>query len=233
MDESTRRMRVVGYARRSSHSDDNGDSIAGQRRRLSSWARSHGHRLVEVHVDEGVSGTLVDTARPGLSAALDALSHGEGDALVVTTLDRLSRKLTVQEAALGRVWQAGASVFTVDVGEVHRDDPDDPMRTAMRQMMGVFAELERGMVTARMRRGKQAKREAGEFVGGQYAYGQVGASHSERQEAERAIVGRVHELRAGGASYRDVCATLTAEGYQTRGGGPWQPAVVRRIAQRA
>ncbi|MFJ8787335.1 hypothetical protein [Streptomyces sp. NPDC102476] len=40
------------------------------------------------------------------------------------------------------------------------------MRTAMRQMMGFFAQLDRGMTVAKLRRGRRIKGEKG-----QYAYG--------------------------------------------------------------
>src|SRR5207244_11738718 len=79
--------------------------------------------------------------------------------------DRLARTLSVQEAALASVWAQGGRVFLPE-GEVLRDDPDDPMRTAMRQMMGVFSQLERGMITARLRAGRAAK-----AASGGYAYG--------------------------------------------------------------
>ena len=74
-------------------------------------------------------------------------------------LDRLARDLMTQEAALGRVWRHDGRVFTVDKGEILADDPADPMRTAFRQMLGVFAQLERGMIRARMDAGRQAKNE--------------------------------------------------------------------------
>lgn len=45
---------------------------------------------------------------------------------------------------------------------------------------------------------------------------------------------RVHELRAGGMSYRAIAATLDAEGYPTaRSGRPWDLTSVRRIVLRA
>jgi len=55
-------------------------------------------------------------------------------------------------------------VFAADAGESHADDADDPMRTAMRQMTGVFAQLERGMIRARMARGKRAAAAQGRYT---------------------------------------------------------------------
>ena len=45
------------------------------------------------------------------------------------------------------------------------------MRTAMRQMMGVFGQLERSMVVARLRRGREMKRAAGGYAAGWPPYG--------------------------------------------------------------
>ena len=64
------------------------------------------------------------------------VEDGTASGLVVYKLDELARSLTVQEGTLAKVWGLGGSVFSVDLGEVARDDPDDPMRTAMRQMVG-------------------------------------------------------------------------------------------------
>ncbi len=42
------------------------------------------------------------------------------------------------------IWRDGGHAFSDDQAEILRDDPDDPMRTALRQMQGVFAQLDRG-----------------------------------------------------------------------------------------
>jgi len=57
--------------------------------------------------------------------------------LLVACLDRLARDLAVQEAGLAQAWSIDAEVHTCDLGEVRRDDPDDPMSTAFRQGPGV------------------------------------------------------------------------------------------------
>ena len=88
---------------------------------------------------------------------LGALRDGEVDAVVVSDLTRLSRALTTQEALLASVWSYGGKIYTSDGEEVPRDDPDNPMRTAMRQMAGVFSQLERSMIAERLRDGRKAK----------------------------------------------------------------------------
>jgi DNA invertase Pin-like site-specific DNA recombinase len=114
----------------------------------------------------------------------------------VARLDRLARSLAVQEAALAAAWRLGATVYTVDGGQVHEDDPDDPMRTAMRQMRGVFAQLDRGQVVKRLQDGRQAKAATGRKSVGAYAYGYRGEGNGRDRDAapdpvEQAAVQRI------------------------------------------
>ncbi len=86
--------------------------------------------------------------RPGLGAALVALESGEAEGLIVHRLDRLARELHVQKVALAHAWNVGdhVCVFEVVEGEVPRDDPNDPHRRFLRQVVGAAAELERGLI---------------------------------------------------------------------------------------
>jgi DNA invertase Pin-like site-specific DNA recombinase len=132
-------LRLVGYPRVSTRGQvKTGASIPYQDREIRAWARRDGHRIVGMFPEEGRSGALDLEDRAALTAAIDMIATGKGEGLVCYSLDRLAREITVQEAILAKVWEeAGGRVFTTDQGEVLRDDPDDPMRTAMRKMAGV------------------------------------------------------------------------------------------------
>jgi DNA invertase Pin-like site-specific DNA recombinase len=188
-------------------------------------------------VDEAVSGALGAADRPGLACALEAIATGQVDGVVVARLDRLARQLTVQEATLALVWQRGAKVFAADTGEVQRDDPDDPMRTAIRQVMGVFAELDRKMVAKRLRDGRIAKAAAGRKAVGDYPFGYAATGKGRDRdagpiEAEQRAVARIVELRRAGRSYREITTALDAEGHKPRRANSWSAAVVRNVALR-
>jgi len=173
--------------------------------------------------------------RDGLTNALEHLSSADG--LLVGKLDRLARQLTVQEAILAMIWRDGRRAFAADQGEVLHDDPDDPMRTAMRQMQGVFAQLDRAMIVKRMRDGRRAKARAGRHAVGQYRYGYEGSGKGRARDAatrvsEQAAVARIVELRAEGESYRAIAATLDAEGHRPRRAATWSAMAVRSVALR-
>lgn len=238
-----RKRRLVGYLRVSTiEQKAHGFGLDVQRKAIRDAAKALNARVVQWCTDEGLSGALPAEKRPGLECALSAIDEGVADGLIVRDLDRLAREVTVQEAVIGRIWTLDhAAVFTsVPPQEVCRDDPDDPMRTAMRQMAGVFAGLERMLVAKRLRDGRRAKAAAGGHATGATPYGWRSAKRSAENpagalvpvHAEQAALGRMRELREGGHSTREIAGVLTSEGHPTKRGGSWSSASVSRILAR-
>jgi DNA invertase Pin-like site-specific DNA recombinase len=130
----------------------------------------------------------------------------------------LARELVVQEAALAQTRKHGGRAFMADQGEILPDDPEDPMRTAMRQMMGVFAQLDRGMTVAKLRRGRRIKEEKGQYANGAPPYGWQ-AHKNELTEEEMEQAGRVRARRLRDEdelSFREIAAVLEAEGIRPK-----------------
>lgn len=211
-----------------------GYGLSVQEKAVRAWAKAHGHRIVRMVREEGVSGAKDAVDRPGLSEALLMIQEKTAEGLLVP---RLARAVTVQEATLMYVWRHGGTVFTADAGEVLADDPDDPMRTAMREMAGVFAGLERRMIVKRMRDGRAAKAAAGKKAVGAYAYGTHGQGEGRDRDAapnpaEARTVARILELRAAGMSYRAIGEQLDAEGLRPRRAARWSAMTVRSVCQK-
>ena len=227
-------MRLVAYLRVSTDRQaERGLGLDVQEQAVRAWAKAHGHRLVALCRDEGVSGSNGVEEREGLPEALSMLRGHEAEALIVARLDRLARALTVQEAILGKVWEYGAEVVTADTGLVLRDDPDDPMRTAMRQMAGVFAQLDRSLITKRLRDGRRLKAERGGFAYGAPPLGMRAVGGELVADAdETATVERIRQLHSDGRSLREITAVLNTEGHATKRGGRWHPETLRRIVAR-
>jgi DNA invertase Pin-like site-specific DNA recombinase len=226
-------VRLVAYVRVSSESQLDGLGLDVQEQAVKRWARRDGHRIVEVCRDPAQSGTIPFTDRPGIGCALDALKHGRADGLVVLNLGRISRLLTDQEAALAIVWRYGGRVFTAESGEVLADDPEDPMRTAMRQMAGVFFQLDRAMIVKRLRDGRKLKAERGGYAHGRPPYGwRAEGGLLVEDPAEQPVVQRIAELHGQGKSLRAIGAALEADGTRPREGERWHPNTLARILGR-
>lgn len=229
-------MRLVSYARASTDRQVAvGMGLEVQEQAIRRWAKLTGHRVVASLRDEGVSGTFGVEEREALAETISLVRQGRADGVVVASLDRLARRLTVQEAVLAHVWDAGGRVFTIDEGgEIAEDDPDDPMRTAIRQMRGVFAQLDRSTINKRLRDGRWAK-----ALAGGYAFGAPPLGYKAHQrtlvpeEAEQSTLHRIEALRASGASLRAIADALESEGHRTkRGGVRWHPHTIARICRR-
>lgn len=227
-------MKLAGYIRCSTARQVDGYGLAVQRAEIEKWARREGHRIVHWCSDEAVSGASEAVDREGLSCALSAIEAGRVDGVVVARLDRLARLLTVQEAILSGVWKRGGRVFSADAGEVMEDDPDDPLRKAIRVFCGAAAELERGLIAVRMRRGRAMKFESGGYAYGAPPFGKVARDGDLVTDPnEAAAVDRIVALRADGMSLREIIGVLEDESIPTKRGGRWHPSTVRQILARA
>ncbi|MFC1439064.1 recombinase family protein [Streptacidiphilus sp. N1-10] len=200
------------------------------------WNRGAGagHKLVHSVVDgdkTSTSGKSTIDERDGLMDAVQWIADGRADGILAPNLDRLARELTVQEAVLSYVWALGGRVFTADHGEHLEDDESDPMRTAMRQMRGVFHQLDRGLIRKRLREGRASKGEKGGYAYGAPRYGQqvvdgVLVDLAEEKDVED-MIRRWHDEE--GLGPRPICRRLNEAEVPSKRGGKWHPTTVARI----
>ncbi len=154
-------MKLVGYLRVSTAAQaEEGFGLGVQESTVRSWSKAQGHRIVDVLRDEGISGAKELDDRPALAEALSLVADGEAAGLVVPRLDRLARDLIVQETVLADVRRHGGRVFSCAAGESEylADDPSDPSRKLIRQILGSVAEYERSLIALRLRGGAPGRR---------------------------------------------------------------------------
>ncbi len=192
--------------------------------------------------DEGISGSNGLDTRRGLFDALEAIRRGQVGGLVVYRLDRLARDLVIQEQLLADVWRLGGEVHSTSQGEagVLTDDPNDPSRQLIRQVLGAVAQYERAMIRLRMRSGRERKAEKGGYAGfGSPAFGQRAAGGElVSDDNEQAVITRIRELRrekdehGKPLSLRGIAQRLTEDGIKPKRGGDWHPQSLARIIAR-
>lgn len=85
----------------------------------------------------------------------------EGDVVVVTKLDRLGRSLTQCLNTLELFKKRKVGFIAIQQG-INTQTQDNPMGTALIQLLGIFAELERNFIVERTQEGKRAKLAAGQ-----------------------------------------------------------------------
>ncbi len=224
---ATTNATAVGYIRVSTEQQLDGQGLDVQRDAIIGLAEAEGLELVAVFADEGVSGSEDVAGREGLAAALDALD--DGMVLVIPKLDRLARDLMVQESILRDVWAAGATVMPVPEGErayCRPDDPTDPSRTLIRQVLGAVAAYERSMIRARLVAGRRRRIADVGYAGGPEPFGWTDPS-------EQSILSHVRDQRDRGRTWKGIAAELNRAGLLQRNGARWSIGSLQRTFSRA
>ena len=104
---------------------------------------------MRVFEDTGISGAKGREKRPGFDAMLKAATRREFDVLAVWSSDRIGRSMPDLLETLQTVRSTGLGLY------IHTQalDTTTPAGRALYQMLGVFAELEREMIVARVNAG--------------------------------------------------------------------------------
>jgi DNA invertase Pin-like site-specific DNA recombinase len=189
-----------------------GHSIDSQPALLTEAAEREGFQ-VEVITETG-SGR--NTARPGLNGALDRLASGEAQALYALDTDRLARStmhlLDISQRAVKEKWRLVITTAQVDTST--------PSGEAFLTMAAAFAQFESRMISERVKRQHQARRDRGEI------WGVTNGNKSKLPEKTRALI--MH-LRAQGVSLAKIAAQLASQGVPTVSGGEWHSSTIQRI----
>jgi putative DNA-invertase from lambdoid prophage Rac len=205
-------MATFGYCRVSTaRQASEGESLEVQRRQIEGYALMHGHKLDEIVVEEGVSGSVPLSERPAGGPLFAKLK--KGDVVIVPKLDRLFRSaldaLTVVEDLRAR----GVKLHLLDLGG---DISGNGLSKLFLTIAAAFAEAERDRIRERIGQVKADQKARGRYLGGKVPFGfRLGESgelvpHEAEQEAIREIVA----LRAQGKVLRAIADAVRAKGYR-------------------
>jgi len=159
--------RAVGYVRVSTEEQtQHGYSLEAQAQAIKKYCELQEWELVRIYRDDGYSGASME--RPDLQQLLEDVYLRKFDVVVVWKLDRLSRNLKDTLYLLDDALEKNGIGFT-SIQE--QFDTTTPIGKAVMQIIAVFAQLEREMITERMKMGKYQKARLGQFPGGHVLYG--------------------------------------------------------------
>ena len=230
-------MNVIGYLRVSTDRQaEEGLGLEVQEAAIQEWAAANGHQLIKVFRDEGISGSNGLETRVGLAEALELLNKRSAAGLVVYRLDRLARDLVLQEQLLAECWRSEAQVFSTSKaeGDYLRNDPSDPSRALIRQVLGAVGQYERAMIRLRLEAGRKRKHAKGGYAYGGPPFGfRASSGELVPEPSEQLTLARVKELRFQGLTLREVCARLDAEELRPRRGGCWSEGSLSKIVRRS
>jgi site-specific DNA recombinase len=226
-------MKAAAYLRVSTEGQSGEDKfgLPAQKEAILNYARAREIEIVDFFEDDGISGGTLE--RPGLQHLLKVSGLKKFDMVLVAKMDRIARDLFYALFIEKELLINGVEIVSVSEPVSGRD----PMNTAFRQMMGVFAELEKSMIAMRMTGGRNQKARGGGYAGGAAAIGyraQRGKKVLELDGQKAPTVKRVFELRQKYPAWalRQLAEKLNQEGHTTAQGKPFGPMQVKRILDR-
>ena len=162
------RVPALAYLRTSSAANvgDGKDSDKRQRQRhaIMDFAKYAGYEVVETFYDAAVSGADPIDTRPGFRSLLERIVGNGVRIVIVEDASRFARTLMVQEAGIATLAGLGVRVLTSRGDDL--TDSDDEMRVAMRQIAGVFSQLEKTRLVKKLKAARDRKRKSGARVEG-------------------------------------------------------------------
>jgi DNA invertase Pin-like site-specific DNA recombinase len=149
-------------------------------RELSAVADRSGWDIWKIYEDAGISGAKGRDKRPGLDAMLKAVNAKQFDMVAAWSVDRLGRSLTDLLSILQALQEKGVDLFLHQQGL----DTSTTAGKAMFQMLGVFAEFERGIIRERVNAGLARAKARGTKLG--------------RRRVDPAVETQILKLKANG-----------------------------------
>lgn len=153
-------VKAFSYLRTSSASNvgTDKDSDKRQREAIEAFARNSGFEIVAEFYDDAVKGTDAIDARKGFKLLLERIAGNGVRTVIVEDASRFARTLMVQEAGIAILVSMGVRVLTSRGDDL--TDSDDEMRVAMRQIAGVFSQLEKTRLVKKLKGARDRKRQA-------------------------------------------------------------------------
>lgn len=218
-------MEVVGYCRVSGPSQLSGDGFPRQEEAIRLCAERRGFNLLRYYHEEAVPGKLDEEDRPAFQTMVADLLGNGCRTIVIEGLDRFARQYDVQQQLATYLASKGLSLISANTDEdITAALMGDPMRRALVQIQGIFSELDKNLLIAKLAKARQRKKELTGKGTGRHAFGE--------KIGERIILDRILDLRFGGATFQAIAFHLNEGNYGSRTGAKWRASTIAKIVAR-
>ncbi|AFY85475.1 recombinase family protein [Oscillatoria acuminata] len=207
-----------------------GVSLDAQKSKLLSYCADRHLEVVEVIVDDGVSGGKYLSQRPGGQRLIELVRSKKVHHVVSAKLDRLFRNSADALWTIEGWDNTGVSTHLLDVNGMGLDT-SSPMGKLILTMMAGFAQLERSLIKERTKTAMQHKKSTKKkYCREVYGYDVTESGDMVENPEEQEAIGLIKALRKAGKSLRAIATHLTELGVKTkRGGGKWVHTTVASI----
>ncbi len=224
-------MKAYGYVRVSGQGQLKGHGQDRQEEMIRDYSKANKVELVKVF-NERVSGVTDDTYREVFQEMISEILRNGVRTIIVEGLDRLAREYRIQETLLVYLVSKGITLINARTGEnVTEAISSDPMRKALIQIQGVFAELEKNLLVKKLRLAREDIRKKRGKCEGKKGF-------RDDPEYQTLLLEEIRKLRRkprGGKrkTFVQVAEELNSmDGMGTFSGVPWTGPAVQNFMQR-
>lgn len=219
-------MRMCGYARVSTDEEKQLDSLEHQTAFFAEFAASHGHHLVHVYADEGISGRQLKK-RDAFNKMMKDSEVGLFDILVVKDVSRFARNTVDLLTSVRQLKARGIEVLFVNNSQKVLGESEFIIT-----LLGAVAQEESANLSKRVKFGKDINSKKGRVPPWIFGYDRIDNFTLQINEKEAEVVREIYRLYVKeGYGCRLIAIKLEEEGYETKFGGKWNPRGVRRILE--
>jgi site-specific DNA recombinase len=212
--------RCYAYLRTSGDDGKDKAGIPVQRKDCASFAARTSLVIEAEYVDDGVTGKLPMHARPQGKLLIAALLADGVKVVICYDAKRIGRTQPAFWSFAGMCRDNGIALLTADGTNL--------LDSVQGGVNGMLAEMDRDATVKRLADGKKIWR-GQRRVDGRWPYG---AHPSHEFDAERAVVARIRQMSADGASCYAIARTLKTEGIRTRYGCEFKHQTIINILER-
>lgn len=245
---------VIGYIRVSTETQvKNGQGLDIQRDEIIKYCKENNLNLVDIYVDAGISGSNSIDERDGLSDLLIECQNRNKhiidknysqkelneifskpnnyiSSIIVQKMDRLARDTYVYLWVENKLREMGVEVISINE-EMFCNSNTDPVMQALKEMVIVFAKMEKGIIANRMSKGRNKKASQGKKPCGKLPYGYDYNSDKDIviNPDEAKVVNKIFKLASQNISCTNIATKLNKNGLTTKRGKPWSRQSIKVI----
>ena len=228
-------LKAYSYSRVSGVGQIDGNGFDRQENAIKSFALKSKIEIVHFYREQ-VSGCKDEEQREVFQLMISDILRNGVRTIIVEGLDRLAREYRIQEQLI--IYLASKGITLIDARtceDVTLAISSDPMKKAMIQIQGIFAELDKNLLVKKLRVARESKRLAQGKCEGKKGY-------SDTPDKQKAILEAIKASRRKPKSQKRMTFIAVADHlnelaqidgiYATITGKPWTGTMIQNFYQR-
>lgn len=217
-------MKIAAYCRVSTDKEEQLDSLEHQKQFFTEYAEKHGHKLVRLYADEGITGTSLKK-RSEFQRLLADAEYGIFEMVVVKDISRFARNTVDFLQSIRTLKSYGVNTLFLTANMESLGESEFVLT-----VFGALAQEESINLSKRVKFGKKINAQKGRVPQRIFGYNRIDNFTLEINPEEAKTVRLIYDLYLNkGLGCRTISMELNRLGHKTKYNYDWNPRGVRRV----